>query len=72
MDEADWMSISSDEGGKTTKVIHVHEGNPKGQPKKKSKKEKTTMSPDEIKAMRAENAKLSKSCKKCRVGWNPC
>lgn len=62
VDEADWMSISSDEGSKT-KVIHVHEAKGNSSSSKKKKKVEK-MSAEETKAMRAENGKTSKLCKK--------
>lgn len=65
-EDKDWMSISSDEGGKT-KVIHVHEKCTSQKGKSKAKV-KNTMSPEDLKAVRQENGKTARLCRKLQ-GW---
>ena len=65
--DGDWMSISSDEG--KCKVVHVHESSAKRTGSKAKKENK--LFAEEMKAVRLENGKVSKTCKKHETKLEP-
>ena len=65
--DGDWMSISSDEG--KAKIIQITEAATK-KGEKKTKKE-SKLSREDLKSLRQENGKLSRSCKKYQEKLEP-